>query len=138
MRCCTGGYASIVAQYERDVAVRQQQAAKDLQACTNGSHSNQDTIVAADAVPLLVALLRSNQPSVQEPAAIALWNITNGCQQNKDAIIAADAVPVLVALLQTEQPAVQELAAGILAVLGIGSQQNQNAIVAAGLCSLPC
>lgn len=32
--CCTGGYASIVAQYMRFVAVRKQQAAEEIQALT--------------------------------------------------------------------------------------------------------
>ncbi|KAL3150879.1 hypothetical protein ABBQ32_000628 [Trebouxia sp. C0010 RCD-2024] len=46
---------------------------------------------AEGAVPLLVALLRADQPSVQQKAAGALSNLSAGSQQSMDAIIVAGA-----------------------------------------------
>ena len=99
-------------------------------------------------MPLLVALLRSDQPATQKPTADALANLAIGAQQSKDAIIAAGAVPLLVALLRLDQldaqkPAtdassrsdqldVQSAATNTLANLAAGSQQNRDAIIAAG------
>ena len=84
--------------------------------------------IAADALPLLVAVLGSDQLAV----LVALSDLAEGCQQNRDAIIAAGAVPLLVALLRSEQPAMQAVSAGVLWVLTLGPQHNQDAIIAAG------
>ena len=64
-------------------------------------------------LPLLVALLRSDQPAVQEQAARALWALACGDQENKDVIMAACVVPQLVALLDSNHPAVQETAGAL-------------------------
>lgn len=77
MCCCTGGCATIVARYERDVAVRQQ-ADKEIQALPNGCQSNKDAIIAAGAVPLLGDQLRLEQPALQEPAAYARTRFSKG------------------------------------------------------------
>ena len=70
------------------------------------SPQHEGAVIAAGAVPLLVALLRSDEPAVQEQAAGAL----GGLHHSKDTIIAAGAVPLLVALLSSEQPDVQATA----------------------------
>ena len=82
-----------------------------------GSQSNKDGIIAACAVPRLVALLRSPQPDVQGNAAGALWNLAAGSQQNRDTMIEAGAMPLLDAVLRASEPAVQLQAAGALRCL---------------------
>ena len=79
-----------------------------------GSQQGRKVVVAAGAVPMLVALLG---PAVQEKAAAAVCAIAAGSQQNRDAIIAAGAVPPLVGPLRADQPAVQEKAARALSNL---------------------
>ena len=58
-----------------------------------GSQKNTDDIIAAGVVPLLVALLRSDQPAVQEHAALALTSLADGSQHIQDAINAAGSAP---------------------------------------------
>ena len=65
------------------------------------AQSNRDSIIAAGALPLLVAFLRSQQPAVQQAAAKAFWHISRGSQQNKAAIVAAGGVHSLVATLKS-------------------------------------
>ena len=72
-------------------------AAGALCSLVDDCQQNIDAIIAAGAVPTLVALLRSNELDVQVPAADALCSFAEGCQQDIDAIIAAGAVPLLVA-----------------------------------------
>ena len=60
-----------------------------------GCQKARDDIIAAGAVPLLVALLRSDEPAVQEQAAYTLAVSAQESQQNQDAVIAARAVPLL-------------------------------------------
>ena len=100
-----------------------------------GSLDNKDAIIAAGAVPQLVALLRSDEPVVQEKAASALWGLS-GSRQDKDAITAAGAVPLLVALLRSDKPAVQEAAAGALWRLSADYHKNKDAIIAADVAPL--
>lgn len=80
------------------------------------------------AGPMLVALLRSNQPAVQEPAAAALAALGVGSEQNEDAIIAACAVPLLVASLRLQQSVVQRRANTLCSFLEVA----KDAIIAAG------
>ena len=70
--------------------------------------ANRGANVAAGTVPLLIALLRTEQPAVLRAAMNALWNLAKGSSQNKDAIIAAGTVPLLIALLRSELSAVQQ------------------------------
>lgn len=60
-----------------------------------GQQQEKDAINSAkfNAVPLLAALTKSDEPVVQETAAGALWALAEGSQQDQDAIIAAGAVP---------------------------------------------
>lgn len=84
------------------------------------------------ALPLLVALLRSDRPDVQQPVAVILQNSAVMIQKNKD-VVAAGAVSPLVALLQSDKPDVQNRAACALSNLAAGfSQQHMNAIVTTG------
>ena len=78
---------------------------------TRSSQPNRDGVIAAGALPLLVALLRSDQPAVQEAATGCCGNLSSGSQLDENAIIAAGAVPLLVALLSSHHPALQEAAA---------------------------
>ena len=59
---------------------------------------------------LLVDLLGSDKPAVQEQAARALQNLANGLQQNKDAIIVAGFVAFELRFFSSGKPAVQEAA----------------------------
>ena len=100
-------------------------------ALDSDSEQTRDAIIAAGTLPLLVALLRSDNSGLHQQAADALLSLAEGSQQNKDAIIAAGVVPLLVALLRSDKPAVHQPAAGALMSLTGGSQRN-NAIIAAG------
>ena len=89
-------------------------AADTLEILAAGSQHNKDAIIAAGAMPLLVAALRSDQPKVQEQVSAALGILALGSQHTKDAIIAAGAVPALVCTLSSDQPNVQGHAASSL------------------------
>lgn len=138
-----------MARLQSNIAFNQEQAAikvmelsYDSRANTRvGSNTSQATaIIAAGALPLLVALLQSDKSAVQEAAAHALRSLAIGSvsndEQNKEAIIAAGAVPLLVALLRPYQPEVQRRATQALEGLAEGSQLSRDAIIAAG--ALPC
>lgn len=58
-----------------------------------GLHAVLNAIIAADAIPPLVALLTSEQPYDQDTAAQALNNLANDLQPGKHAVIAAEARP---------------------------------------------
>ena len=81
----TDGYASLVAQLQTNTAVRQQWVAKETQALTNGSQSEEDDIRHNAFADFLV------EPAVLNPAVHALWNFTHSSQHNKDAIFTAGA-----------------------------------------------
>lgn len=83
-------------------------------------------MIAARAVPQLVALLRSAHPKTQGAAANALANLAAGFQQNKRAITAAGAVPLLVALCQTGEPDVQQTAERALLNLDVSPGQSKS------------
>ena len=74
---------------------------------------DKDAMIAAGMIPAIVALLKSDQPRVQEEAALALGNISRESQHNK-AVIAAGAVPLLAALLHSAQPALKTAATDAL------------------------
>ena len=87
-----------------------------------GYSQNRDAIIAAQAVPALVASLRSGGLAVQAWAAGALKSLANGFQPSKDAIIAADTLPGLVALLGSSHLSVQEKVAQALLNLAADSR----------------
>lgn len=93
-------------------------AATALSNLAAGSQQNKDAIVAAGALPRLVALLRFNRPVVQEKAAKAISNLSRGSQQTNNAILAAGALPGLTALLKSDQPADVQRHVGI-ALIGL-------------------
>ncbi|KAL3157946.1 hypothetical protein ABBQ32_012348 [Trebouxia sp. C0010 RCD-2024] len=148
-----GAYAGIVAKLQSNTASRQQRAAEDVSHLALLSSSIRLAITATGAVPLLFALLRSDQPAAQyqaatgcsdvlicaniavlqlRTAASALRTLADSSKKLEDAIIVAGAVPLLVALLRSEQPTVQEQAAAALRRLAFGSQQTKDAVLAAG------
>lgn len=57
---------------------------------TNGCQEGEETLTAASAVPVLVSLLTSNQPRMQEEAAAMMVDPAIGSQDSKDALSAAD------------------------------------------------
>lgn len=81
-------------------------------------------MIAAGAVPLLVALLTSEEPQVQAAAAQASWHFALGYEQAQDAIIAANALPQLVMLLRSDQALASEVAAN--ATMGLANEPGQN------------
>lgn len=132
-----GGYAGLVTQLSSYVRARPQQAAEILWQLTlaDDSEPNMNAITAAGAIPLLVQLLKPNQPAVQIPAAGALSNLALHSECSRDVIVAAGAVPLLAALFWSNRPAVKQQALGVLYNLVTGSRQDSNAIVAALLVS---
>ena len=106
-------------------------AARTLRNLAAGSQLTKDAIIAAGAVPWLVALLKSDW-SDMAAAAEALQNLAAGCQHNRDDIIAACAAPLLVGLLRSHQPRVQTAAAEALRNFAAGSQLERDVIIAAG------
>ena len=70
-----------------------------------GSHQTQHAIIGAGTLPPLLALLRSDQPTVKASAATALASLG---QQNSEAVSAAGAVPPLVPVLRSGDTAVHE------------------------------
>ena len=79
--------------------------------------------MAADALPLLVALLGSDQPALQSSAAGARKAIGKdvGSHQNRFAIAGEGVVPVLSALAHSDQLNMQEAATTALSDLTIDS-----------------
>lgn len=71
MRCCAGAYASLVAQLHKEIALSQQ-----LRRLTPARMILNWTCAPSLQPVLLVALLKSDQPAVQEPAADALGGLT--------------------------------------------------------------
>ena len=126
---CAGGsagrqaLAKQVLQLHSSARSTQGEAAIRIAALASDSLANTIAIIAAGAVPPLVALLRSELPAVQRPAAGALWNLAVGSQHSKEAIIAAGAVPPLVALLRSDQSVVRREAAGALQNLAANFQE---------------
>ena len=98
----------------------QTEAAAALRSCAAGSQQSKDAVIAANALPSLVSLMRSPHRSVLEQAAAALTNLASGTQSNRDAIVAAEAVPVLVSLLLSDQPLVQTQALWLSGTLQVG------------------
>ena len=94
----------------------------------HGYQQNIDAIIAAGAVPALVALLHSHQPSAQEEAAPALGDLAFGSHCITDAIIVAGGVPLLAALFASDKPGATQVAASVLVGLADGSQQDKVAI----------
>ena len=107
-----------------------------LRTLTADSQQNRDAIVAAGVVPLLVALLGSDQPALQQQVSNALRCLTHGSQQIRDAIFAASAVPVLIALLRSDHAYVQAQAASTVISLVVKSRHSQGAVIAAGIVPL--
>ena len=82
----------------------------------------------AGAVPLLIALLRSDQTDVQVHAASAVISLVGESQ-------GAGAVPLLVTLLRSDKPALQSSAATALGAFG--RDFGSCAVVEAGIVPLP-
>ena len=78
----------------------QEQATAVLTGLASGSQSNKDAVVTADALPVLISLLLSDQPLVQTQALWANRNIASGSQHIHKTIVMAGAMPALVRLLQ--------------------------------------
>ena len=68
--CCVGDYAFLLADLRSNVAQRQGKAAREI--WNISSQQDRSAIIAAGAVPLLVAMLRSDQPNVQKEGADTL------------------------------------------------------------------
>ena len=75
--------------------MKQQQTARETSALALGTVSDREADIAAEALPLLVALLRREQPAEHETTASTLRNLASQSQvlDNKDA---AGAVLLLV------------------------------------------
>ena len=116
----------------RKVSYVQDVAAYALGNLAAGSQQNNDAVMAAGAVPVLVTMLRSHQPKAQQIAAATLARFAKGSQHSSDAVIAAGAVPLLVALLGSDQANVQTRAAHALAYVAASSQQSSDVVLAAG------
>ena len=81
--CCLGLYAGILADLQSNIAARQQQAAQAIAGIALRPQSNKDAIIAAGALPLLLALLRSDQAAVQKTTAGAMWIVQNHRDQHE-------------------------------------------------------
>lgn len=82
----------------------QKEAACALGVLADKSQQSQDAVVAAGAVPLLIILLGSEQPDLQDAAAGALEKLGCSSQHNQDAITATHGVHLpLVFLRLTSQ-----------------------------------
>ena len=134
---CAETVDMLVGQLEPSIAKAwddgQQQAATELIRLANGCQQTQDAIVAAGAMPVLAAWLRSDHLWAQKEALTLLMLLLGNSQSNHDAFLATKAIPVLTSLLESEDAEVQGGAAK--AVIGIisASQQNRNSFVAAGV-----
>lgn len=95
----------------------QAQEAGTLAKLAECSQKARDDIIAAGAVPPLVALLRSVEPDMQAEAAQALRAFAHESEQNQDATCAAGAVPLLLTLWRSEQPGVHDSARAALVSL---------------------
>ena len=95
-------------------------------------------IVAAGAVPPLVALLGNGPAGAAEQAAATLRNLLSGSEERKEAVLSAGALPALVAMLgNARRPGAFEQAAAALAGLCAGSADRKAAAAAAGAPAAP-
>ncbi|DBB07689.1 TPA: hypothetical protein ACH3X3_009114 [Trebouxia sp. C0006] len=107
-------------------------AACVLMTLADGSQQSQDAIISADVLPLLVALLRSDNSVVQERAATAI-RILAFSQANADVIVSAGAVPLLVGMLKADKLSVQTDAAKAFVELASHCSQRDVIVAAGGL-----
>ena len=128
--CCAGHFATILADLQSTDPQRLKDAGFEVSRLPLGAQ--QDAIIAASALPLLVPLLRSGQPNVQEATAITLERLADRSEQMTHAIIKAGVVPLLVAWLRSGQPNMHEIAAKSLERLAAHSEQITHAIIKAG------
>merc|ERR1712173_101125 len=96
---------------------------------------NQVAIAQVGAVPLLVDLLRDEDPHVREQAAAALRNLADENLDNTVAIARAGAFAPLADLLKDDLPGIREEALTVLRNLTsvTGDEEVHEAAVAAGV-----
>ena len=112
----------------------QAQAARTVRSLATGSQHNKKAIIAADAVPAILALLGAEQSAVQLTAMKTFKRLDP--REDGDGVIAAGALPLLIVLLRSEIWTQQVLAAGALTHLANGSQKTRDDIFAVGIVPL--
>ncbi|KAH8287859.1 hypothetical protein KR018_003147 [Drosophila ironensis] len=89
-------------------------------------------VVDSDAVPRLVDLLRTDEPSVIVPALRTVGNIVTGTDQQTDVVIAAGALPRLGYLLHNSKGNIVKEAAWTLSNITAGNQKQIQAVIEEG------
>ncbi|MQL93030.1 hypothetical protein Taro_025658 [Colocasia esculenta] len=108
----------------------QRSAAGELRLLAKRNADNRVCIAEAGAIPLLVKLLPSPDPRIQEHAVTALLNLSI-CEENKGRIISSAAVPGIVFVLKNGSMEARENAAATLFSLSV-VDENKVTIGASG------
>ncbi|CAA7392765.1 unnamed protein product [Spirodela intermedia] len=98
-------------------------AAAELRLLAKHNAGNRLSIAETGAIPLLVGLLPSPDPTTQEHAVTALLNLSI-CEENKAVIVSCRAVPGIVFVLKTGTMAARENAAAALFSLSVVNENK--------------
>ncbi|KAG6789309.1 hypothetical protein POTOM_005401 [Populus tomentosa] len=96
----------------------QRSAAGEIRLLAKHNADNRVAIAQAGAIPLLVGLLSTPDPRIQEHAITALLNLSI-CEDNKGSIVSAGAVPGIVHVLKKGSMEARENAAATLFSLSV-------------------
>ncbi|KAJ6755390.1 RING-TYPE E3 UBIQUITIN TRANSFERASE [Salix purpurea] len=111
----------------------QRSATGEIRLLAKHNTDNRVAIAQAGAIPLLVGLLSTPDPRIQEHAITALLNLSI-CEDNKGSIVSAGAVPGIVHVLKKGSMAARENAAATLFSLSV---VDENKVTIGSLGAIP-
>ncbi|KAF9665506.1 hypothetical protein SADUNF_Sadunf16G0129900 [Salix dunnii] len=111
----------------------QRSATGEIRLLAKHNADNRVAIAQAGAIPLLVGLLSTPDPCIQEHAITALLNLSI-CEDNKGSIVSAGAVPGIVHVLKKGSMAARENAAATLFSLSV---VDENKVTIGSLGAIP-
>ncbi|TDG39269.1 hypothetical protein AWZ03_014309 [Drosophila navojoa] len=100
---------------------------------TDDENSKIQAVVDTNAVPRLVQLLQTDEPSIIAPALRSVGNIVTGTDKQTDVVIAAGALPKLAKLLQHSKPNIVKEAAWTVSNIAAGNRKQIQAVIDAGI-----
>lgn len=116
--CNQAGIKALMSKLENGNQEEQRAAAGELRLLAKRNADNRICIAEAGAIPLLIQLLSSPDPRMQEHAVTALLNLSIN-DDNKPIIVKEKAIPKIVEVLQSETMEARENAAATLFSLSI-------------------
>ncbi|XP_017859998.1 PREDICTED: importin subunit alpha [Drosophila arizonae] len=118
--------------YQEDIQVLAD-ACWALSYVTDDENNKIQAVVDTNAVPRLVQLLQTDEPSIIVPALRSVGNIVTGTDQQTDVVIAAGGLPKLGMLLQHSKGNIVKEAAWTVSNITAGNQKQIQAVIDAGI-----